>query len=153
MDDVLVNGNSTGACANITTNNTLGKCLIFTDTGAPLTTVPSELVSAESQAAIAEWLNQTSFSSSVPYQFCDMLAGFPMNLSIVIDGVTFSVTPPDLAIKVGEGSNGRDVCVSQMQQKSLKSLFVGESIKPRYLNLPAPTLFIGNNWLRNFFGE
>ena len=142
-DDVLINGKSTGACS-VGGNNTLGKCLIFTDTGAPITSVPPELVDSESSTAFKNWLNTDSYNPDIPVYPCEHMGSVPFNITIVVEGVSFAVNVADLAVEIQDG-----VCGSIVEVSSLQSQFTDPS-DPFY-NLPAPAVFTGNNWLRNFY--
>ena len=51
-EDLLVNAESTGACQ---ANSTVGGCLVFTDTGAPLVSIPPVLVPPSEMARLSEW--------------------------------------------------------------------------------------------------
>ena len=146
-DDVLVNGVSTGACA-AGPNNTLGKCLIFTDTGMPYVSVDPQLLTSDQQAAFAAWLDEESYNPAFPYDYCDELSAIPLNLTISVGGLLLSVTPPDMAFKQMV-HNGRDFCSAMLFVRSAQAGFDNPS-DPFYA-LPAPAVFAGNIWLRNFY--
>ena len=148
-DDVRINGVSTGACAEGAPNNTLGKCLVFSDTGSPRTTVPPEVLTSDQQNAFDAWMAADSFSPDVPYARCNETSTIPLNLSISVGGLWLSLTPPDMAVKVAENHAGEEVCYAWIDVNSIQSGFDDPS-NPAYA-LPAPALFVGNNWLRNFY--
>jgi hypothetical protein len=148
MDDVLVNGKRGGGCAAGSPNNTLGKCLAFTDTGSPRTSVPPELLTLEQQSAFSTWFATESMSSDVPITYCDEAWKIPLNISISVGGMLLSLTPPDMALKIGD-HEGRSICLVYIAIESLSSGF-DDPNNPAYA-LPAPAIFAGNNCLRNFY--
>lgn len=148
-DDVLVNGASTGACALGADNNTLGKCLVFTDTGSPRTSVPPTLLTAEQQDAWTDWVADNSHGLPFPQTYCDEMSGAPLNISISVGGLLLSLTPPDTAVYISTNSAGRDLCIAQLAVADFASGF-DDPTNPAYA-LPAPIIFAGNNWLRNFY--
>jgi hypothetical protein len=146
VDDVLVNGVSTGACAT----SELGKCLAFTDSGAPLVQVDNAMIPGSEADKMAAWKRAHSVAASSDPAIADctsVLPTFPLNLTLRIDGVDFTANAQDMQSAIAEHSA---FCELSVKNGTLGSLFGPIGSMP-YFKFPGPLIYVGNPWLRNFY--
>lgn len=140
-----MNGESTGACQ---ANSTLGGCLVFTDTGSPYNSIPPVLISDTALERVSKWNRETSISREVQIADCAAAPSIPFNLTMVIGGVAFDVSPQDMMDRLVAPASR--LCDISLYFRDFRDGIPGGHTDKRY-QLPAPVIYLGNNWLRNFF--
>jgi hypothetical protein len=147
VDDVLVNGVSTGACAA----SGFGGCLVFSDTGAPLNLVQSELVDTAQATRLAQWRTAHSLDPAEAIAPCRALRGYPLNLTLRVGGVDFTASAGDMMTEIAGHPQGDGICIDDVQIGPLSSMFGADAVNNPLFEFPAPLAYIGNNFLRNFY--
>ena len=96
VDDVLVNGVSTGACAA----SELGGCIVWTDTGDPYTELDTSLLPPDTLEGVRGWMDAAGASDFAagwvgPRFFgglapCSAFGSMPLNITLRAGGVDFT---------------------------------------------------------------
>ena len=89
-----------------------------------------------------------SYSRAAQIADCAVAPSMPFNLTMMIRGVAFDVSPVDMMDRLPE-PHARLCQVSLSVNDWRKALLPGGDVLAPY-QFPAPAIYVGNNWLRNF---
>lgn len=109
--------------------------------GAPFVALDASLVSSADRQALSEWNEANSLSSSEPIADCATVRGVPFNLTLVIGGVAFDVSPVDLMDKFAPPHGpwmGAELATSWCDRLAPPPLF--NNVRPCVRSSPVQTM-------------
>jgi hypothetical protein len=115
--------------------------------------LPPELVTSAQNQTINQWIAAHSFTpTGGPVANCDTVRqGFPLYLTLRVGGVDFTAGAGDMMTRISGHPAGGQVCIDNVVRAPLMSIFGPTAINASVFSFPAPVVYIGNNFLRNFY--